>query len=342
MPRLFIRLQKGIFMSKVRVAILGCGGMSGEHAKRFAKNPDVEIVGLCDVSTDVVEKYIERNLSNYSPKPAVFSDAAQMYSETKPDAVTIVTPHTMHFDHGMQALEAGCHVLMEKPMVTDSSQAHALKEAVEKAGKIFVVGYNTPCTPAFKYLRELIRSKELGKLETVTGWQTQNWKNLTVGSWRQNPELSGGGQMYDSGAHMFNSLVWTVEQPIKDVLAFTDNLGTPVDINGTANIRFQDGTLATMTIAGNCPADGSGMYYTFENGRVEIDGWGGSYIKLWRGNKSEEVKLEGESQSPNDNFIDAILGRAEAQTSPTNGVIQSQLMDAIYESAQSGRTAQPK
>ena len=331
-------------MSKVRVAILGCGGMSGAHAGRYKKNPDVEIVGLCDVSEEVVNKYIERNLSDYEPKPQVFTDAAQMYAETKPDAVTIVTPHTLHFEHGMQAIEAGCHVLMEKPMVTDSGQAHQLREAVEKAGKIFVVGYNTPCTPNFKYLRALIRSGELGKLETVTGWQTQNWKNGTTGSWRQDPALSGGGQMYDSGAHMFNSLVWTVEQPVGEVLAFVDNLGTPVDINGTVNIRFKDGTLATMTIAGNCPNDGSGMYYTFEKGRVDIDGWGGGWIKVFKPGQGEvkELGIEGEAQTPNDNFIDAILGRAEAQTSPTNGVQQSELMDAIYESARSGQVARPK
>ena len=165
----------------------------------------------------------------------------------------------MHFEHGIQALEAGCHVLMEKPMVTEAGQAHALAEKVKETGKILTIGYNTPCTPEFRYLRDLIRNKELGKLETVTGWLTQNWRNGTRGSWRQDPSLSGGGQMYDSGAHLFNSLVWTVEQPVKDVLAFVDNMDTPVDINGTVNIRFADGTLATITIVGNCPSDGSGL-----------------------------------------------------------------------------------
>jgi predicted dehydrogenase len=184
----------------------------------------------------------------------------------------------------------------------------------------------------------------LGKLETVTGWQTQNWKKGTTGTWRQNPALSGGGQMYDSGAHMFNSLVWSVEQPVAEVLAFVDNVGTPVDINGTVNIRFANGTLATMTIAGNCPASSAGMYYTFEQGRVDIDGWGGGWIKVYGsdGKEVQDLPLEGETETPNDNFIDAVLGRAQPQTSPTNGVQQSQLMDAIYESAQSSQIARPK
>lgn len=329
-------------MAKVKMAILGCGGMSGAHARRYKDNPNVEIVGLCDVSEEVVNGYIERNLADYEPRPQVFTDAAKMYADTRADAVTIVTPHTMHAEHGQQAIEAGLHVFMEKPMVTDSNQAKELAAAVEKAGKILVVGYNTPCTPVFNYIRDTIRGGELGKLELVTGWQTQDWARGTVGTWRQKPELSGGGQMYDSGAHMFNSLVWTVEQPIETVFAFADNVGTPVDINGTVNIRFTNGILATMTIGGNCPASGSGMTFIFDGGKIECDGWGGSWIKVWKGNKEIEPELKGETSTPNDNFIDAVLGKDTARTSPINGVIQSQLMDAIYESAASGNASHPK
>lgn len=330
-------------MPKVRVAILGCGGMAGAHARRLRGRSDVEIVGLCDVGEPQVQAFIDRHLGEYQPVPAIFTDAAQMYAEARPDAVVIVTPHTLHFEHGMQALDAGCHVLMEKPMVTDSGQAHRLAKRVEETGKVFVVGYNTPCTPEFKYLRQLVRSKELGKLETVTGWLSQNWKRGTRGSWRQDPALSGGGQMYDSGAHLFNSLVWTVEQPVSEVFAFVDNQDTPVDINGTVNIRFAEGTLATVTIVGNCPSDGAGMYLTFENGRVEVDGWGGGWIRIYRpGGQVKYPAISGEPESPDDNFIAAILGQAEPQTSPINGVIQSELMDAIYESARTGQVARPK
>lgn len=328
----------------VNVAILGCGGMARAHADRFQNNPDARIVALCDVDAARVEAFIEKHLADYQPRPAVFTDAARMYAEAKPDAVAIVTPHTLHFEHGKQALEAGCHVLMEKPMVTDSEQAHALKEVIERSGKILVVGYNTPCTPEFRYLRQLVRSRELGKLELVTGWLVQNWRQRTHGTWRQDPGLSGGGQMYDSGAHLFNSLVWTVEQPVAEVFAFVDNLDTAVDINGTVNIRFADGTLATITIGGNCANNGAGMYLAFDGGRVEVDGWGGNWIKVFKEGVGE-VKyppIQGTAQSPNDNFIDAILGRAEPQTSVANGIIQSELMDAIYESARTGRPARPR
>jgi predicted dehydrogenase len=186
------------------------------------------------------------------------------------------------------------------------------------------VGYNTPCNPNFSYLRDLIRQGTLGRLETVTAWQSQDWKRLTTGTWRQKPELSGGGQMYDSGAHVFNSLVWLLEVPVRDVLAFTDNLGTPVDINGTANIRFENGVLAVVTIAGNCPNDGAGMCMTFEEGRVEINPWDGSGLKvIRRDGKAETPVFETQSQTPNDNFVAAILGRQEPMTSPRNGICKA-------------------
>ena len=323
----------------IRMAILGCGGMAGGHAQHFAAHPDVELVALCDVSEEVVQGFIERNLSESNAKPQIFTDAATMYEEARPDAVTIVTPHTMHFDHGKQAIEAGCHVFMEKPMVTDSTQAHELAKLVEESGKIFVIGYNSPCSPQYHYIRELIRNKELGNLETVTMWMTQDWKRPTAGTWRQKPELSGGGQMYDSGAHVFNSLVWSVEQPVAEVFAFVDNLGAPVDINGTANIRFEDGTLAVVTIVGNCPTGAASACYSFDNGRIEVNPWTGADLRVWKGTEEIEPELEGQVGLPGDNFIDAILGRTEPRTSPKNGVMQSELMDAIYQSAQTGQVA---
>ena len=228
-------------------------------------------------------------------------------------------------------------------MVTSADQAHELAATAEKTGKIFVVGYNTPCSAEFYYLREQIRSKALGNLELISGWLVQNWLKATLGTWRQKPELSGGGQAYDSGAHLLNSLCWSVESPVAEVYAFIDNKGAPVDINSSINIRFDNGVFASMVVGGNCPAGGAHMMLAFENGRIDIDGWGGSWIDIYEGGKKVKYPQIVESaQTPNDNFIDAILGRAEPRTTPVNGIIQSELMDAIYESAKTGQPAKPK
>ena len=330
-------------MATIRVGILGCGGMAGEHAKRFKRNADVHVAAVCDISEAITQRFVEKHFDSAADPPAMFTEPAAMYGSAKLDAVCIVTPHTMHFDHGVAALDAGCHVLMEKPMVTSADQAYALAEKVRSSGKVFVIGYNTPCTPAFQYLREVVRHVTLGRLEVVTGWLAQNWMRPTAGKWRQDPALSGGGQAYDSGAHLFNSLVWTVESRVAEVAAFVDHRGAPVDINCVASVRFENGVLASITIGGDCGAYGGAMALLFENGRIEVDGWMGQWFRVY--DKNGEVKdlpLPEGATTPNDNFIDAILGRDEPRTNPEHGIMQSELMDAIYESARTGRSVRPK
>lgn len=330
-------------MSKIRLAILGTGGMAVVHAERFMKDPDVAIVALCDVSIEVMERFkADTGLDAVEPTPALFTDAATLFVEAELDAVIIITPHTLHFDHAMLAADAGLHVFMEKPMVTSSAQAHALAGRFRDLGKVFMVGYNTPCMPEFEFLRSTIRNESLGKLELVSGYLSQNWMKLTAGTWRQRPEFSGGGQAYDSGAHLLNSLCWSVESDIAEVFTFLDNRGTSVDINASINLRFTNGVMANVVVSGNCATDGADLHFMFEHGRIDIDGWEGKWIKVWQGN--ERVKypvIPGEPQTPNDNFVDAILGRAEPRTSIQNGIVQSELMDAIYESAKTGLPAKP-
>ncbi len=330
-------------MPKVRVGIVGCGGYSGVHARRLKLREDVQIVALCDNRPEAVKAYRIKNLEDYAHQPRDFTDLTRMLNDVELDAAVIATPHTLHFEHCKAALEAGCHVLVEKPMVTALADAYALQELVDKTGKLLVIGYNTPCTPEFKYLRDLIRKEELGKLELITGYISQGWMKGTIGTWRQQPELSGGGQAYDSGAHLLNSLCWTVEADVSRVFALADFLNTPVDINSAMTVEFANGVLASMTIGGNCPTHGTHMVYLFDNGRVEVDGWGGNWINVFKGkDRIKYPPVGNEALTPDDNFIDAILGKAEPRTQVRNGIIQSQLMEAVYESIRTGQPASPK
>ena len=330
----------------IRLAILGCGGMAAEHVRRIKKRNetenDVEIVALCDVDAQRVLEWRDKNVGDDSTAP-IFTDAAQMYEEAKPDAVIIITPHTLHFEHGQQALAAGAHVLMEKPMVTNSDDAKKLAEIAEQSGKVFSVGFNTSCMPEFQWLHDTVAAGdngELGKLIAVTGWLSQDWKKGTMGSWRQDPALSGGGEMYDSGAHLFNSLVFVVGQPIAEVHAFVDNSETPVDINGTVNLRFANGVLATITVVGDCTDGGGDMVLFFQKGRAQIDplGWTNQPIKLWKnGHSVRYPHIEGEPVTPTQNFFEVIAGRDHVRATAQNGIVHSQIMDAIYESARLGQ-----
>ena len=84
-------------MSKLRVAILGCGGFATRHARQMSKHPDVQIVALCDLADEVLNFFLDACLKDYEPKPALFTDRAAMYEQAQPDAVVIVTPHTLHY-----------------------------------------------------------------------------------------------------------------------------------------------------------------------------------------------------------------------------------------------------
>ena len=315
------------------------------HAMRLGENPDARVVALCDVSEPQVRKFAsESGLADSAPPVSPFTDPARMYAEAKLDAVFIATPHTMHYQHVAEALDAGLHVYVEKPMVTSSPDAYRLKEKVQHAGRILVIGYNTPCSPEFTYLRGAIQDRTHGTLEMVCGYLSQGWLKATKGLWRQEPELSGGGQAYDSGAHLLNSLCWSVQASVSEVFALLDNHGTAVDINSVMSIRFANGVLASIGISGNSPGAGRFMTFIFDRGRIDIDGWGGTWIHVF-GEDGQQIKyppITGRTQTPDDNFIDAILGRAEPRTNVDDGIIQSELMDAIYESARTGQVARPK
>ncbi len=331
-------------MAKLKFALIGCGGYMGQHAQRLKNHPDVQIAALCDVSDAVLERFTARNLAEYQPAPKRYIDMTAMYAQEKFDGVFIATPHTLHYEHAAAALDAGCHVYVEKPMVTDLRQARDLEKKVRQAGKTLVIGYNSTCSPEFTHLKQLIAQESLGKLEMINGFIAQSWMKHTVGLWRQDPKLSGGGMAYDSGAHLLNSLCWSVGQDVEQVFALVDNHGTPVDINAAFVLRFVNGVTASISVAGNCPSNAGVLTYMFENGRVEIDGWTGNWIRVWRGNeqvKYPPISAEMGSPSPTHNFVDVLMGRAKPRTSPREGIIQSQLMDAIYESARTGKVARP-
>jgi len=335
-------------MSKIRVALHGCGNIMRKHARQSEAIAEMEIVGLCDPVEANMDRVIKDALGYLKAPPPKFDDPAKMYEQARPDAVVIASPHTMHYDHACAALDAGCHILMEKPMVTDLGHAIDLEKRVAAAGKVFCIAYNSPCSANIFHLREMVRTGELGRLKAVSLFLSQPWYYNTRGMWRQDPALSGGGQMYDSGAHAINSLCWVIESDVEEVFAYVDKLDTPVDINGVASIKFANGVIAAITITGQGPMD-SDSDWMFEFGKVNIDPWHGGRIKIQAGSREEpggklieNPTIAGTDGQPLSNWINAILGKEEPRTSPRNGVIQSQLMDAIYRSAETGLPAKPQ
>ncbi len=325
-------------MNAKRVGILGCGGFAGAHARRLKVVGDVRIVALADVSEEKMGGLVQRRLQDYAPTPVFYTDVEQMFREARLDGVVIVTPHVLHFQQAVRALDAGCHVLVEKPMVLNAGEAAQLAAKVKSSGRKVVVGYNPPYTAAFQYLRETIRDGRLGRLQLVNGYLSQNWRKLTAGSWRQDPEWSGGGQAFDSGAHLLAGICWAVGVAPEEVFAFIDKQETRVDINAVISARFAGGVMASVAVGGDCLSNGSHSAYLFEGGKIEIDGWGGQWVKAFRGEETiADTSESGMEPAPDGNFVDVLHERAEPICGVDDGLRMAQLMDAMYKAARTGK-----
>lgn len=319
----------------LNIGVVGSGGIVSKHIRHLEGCADGKIVALCDVNPAMIRNVNEKFFED-GPLPG-YATPEEMYDNEKLDALIVTSPHTLHYGHAVQALDAGCHVFLEKPMTTSSTDARDLADKAEQLGKVIAVGYNTASKQVFQYLRQQIRAGAWGTLEMVTGFISQNWMKATEGMWRQDPALSGGGQAYDSGAHIFNSLLWSVESEPATIFSITDNKDCEVDINSVVSIRFANSVLANITISGNCTADGGHMAFIFEKAMVEVDGWGGSWIKVHAGGKTEVPEIDIPEVFPIINFLDAVNGRAEVAAGTKNGINHSLLMDGIYESARTGQ-----
>jgi predicted dehydrogenase len=322
----------------LRLALVGCGGMGWHHASQLAVMPEVQAVALCDIVKSKSERFCKGLFQPRGSKPAIYTDFETMLARESLDAVVLVTPHTLHYPHARAALRAGLHVLSEKPMVTSSEHARELVALAEAKDRLLAVAFQAPVSGEFAYIRELIRRGDLGRLELIDAHVAQPWKRVCSGTWRHDPKLSGGGQLYDSGAHMLNGMMWLVDTPVKRVFAVADYCGMPVDINATVSVLFENGCLGSVACLGNATMQGdTGITLFAEQATIKTGIWG---EKLEHFDKAgEKVKypyVPHPTVPPLRNFVNAILGNDTLRCPGRYGILLAELMDAIYGSIESG------
>lgn len=318
-------------MSKIRVGMVGCGGFQRYRLGNVFKVADAEVAALAD--TDPVQ--IERTKEAH-PRlvdTPVYSDYQEMILNEKLDAVMIATPHTQHVDQIVFGFENGLHVLCEKPLVTSVADAHRVIAARNKAGKVGMVSYQRHYQAEFRYIRERLQSGAAGAFQFVTAYQDQGWLRGTRGSWRQDPSLSGGGQLNDSGSHLLDVILWVTQQQVARVAGFTENFDSQVDINSALAVKFRSGALGTFSVIGN------GMNWwediTFCCEEMIFYMRQGKLTMLDRkGNRLVAEQLGGGS-TPDQNFIDAITGKAECESPLECGLEVIRLTEAAWQSAAS-------
>ena len=331
-------------MSHIRLAVIGCGGYFRNSHGRALSEGDAEksafqIVALVDPNPENIarlkkERFPRRRIAD-------FADHRSMLKEIRPDAVIVASPHTMHFRHAYDSIRAGAHVMVEKPMVTSSTDARKLVAAAEKARKVLQIGIQGTYTDTFAYARKLLRDGTVGDIQLVTGVLAQSWMKGTSGSWRQNPKLSGGGQLYDSTSHVLSAMIYLIDSPVVEAFCWADNCGTPVDINAVGCIKFANGAMATITSGGNCPTWRSHIILQGSNARLEVSAHGGDFIVT---GKNIQPDITGTPKkwiiptvSCSANFADAIRGLAEPRCPGELGIRLAELMDALYASAETGK-----
>jgi predicted dehydrogenase len=322
-------------MSRIRIGLIGCGGIARHHLGVLTKMPDVEIAALCD--PEFVQ--IERCNEAFPTLRDVgwFADYRQMLDAAALDAVHINSLHTQHAQQIVDSFGKGLHVLCEKPMVTTVADAHRTIEARDKAGKVGLLSYQRHTQAEFRYIKRKIDSGEFGKPIYIAALQGQEWKRATAGSWRQTMEHSGGGQLNDSGSHILDIILWTTGLRAESVSAYGDNCGTPVDINSSVSVRFEGGAMASIAIVGDAPAWHEDITIFCERGAFFVRA-GKLIVQDADGARFEAENLKGGS-NPDANFIRAIQWVEEVQSPFEGGLRVIELTEAAWRSMEKGGEA---
>ena len=319
----------------LRIGIVGAGGMGGHHARELQKRPDARVVALCDVAdqalTGAAAYFAERG-----EHPARYTDLAAMLAGEHLDGVVVATPHTRHAAHLSAALDAGCHVLCEKPMATTAADARAVTELAERRGRVLAIAYQRHGDPFYRRAHEIVASGVLGDIRLITVLIAQDClANFLPGrTWRADPELSGGGHFMDTGSHIVDMLLFVSGLQPASVFANIDNYGTLVDVLTALSIRFEGGAVGTFAATSLSPEWREEFSFYGDRGVLNLRGEMTLHLK---GSAPQAQSGTGPAVTPVANWIAAIRGEAPVQAPPLYGLRVAQISEAAYASQKSGR-----
>ena len=270
-------------MNKVRYGIVGIGKMGGTHAKKLKQGLDQngELAAVCDLSEERLA-WAEQAL----PGVRRFADYRELLACGEVDAVVVATPHYDHPGIAMEALEAGKHVLIEKPAGVYTSAVRALNElARQKQGQVFGIMYNQRTNPLYREAKRIIDSGGLGELKRIN-WVITNWYRPQAyydqGGWRGTWSGEGGGVLINQCPHQLDLWQWIFGMPnrVMGHCKYGHWHNIEVEDEVTAYAEYPNGaTGAFITTTGECPG----------TNRLEITGDKGKLV--WEEGKLTWWKL---------------------------------------------------
>lgn len=345
--------------NKIRIGIIGAGNIGRVHASEFSKLAD-----LCEITaiTDAYLPLAQERAKEFGIA-AVAASPEELIARSDVDAVIIGVPNQFHAPLAVKALEAGKHVLLEKPMGINSDAARQIYKAGQASDKVVMVGHQMRWESVPMQIKEQIDRGELGKIYTAkTGWFRRKgipgW-----GTWFTKMDESGGGPLIDIGVHMLDLALYLMGNP-KPVSVYgaayaefgpkRKGIGTwgkpnwnghyDVEDLATALIKMEDGSTLSLEVSWAVHMDTDNTPFIHLMGSEGGASYRGAQGKLLteKFDRPIETELrkadndEGERQRLSRHFLECIREGKQPITSALTGFTNNLILDAIYESSRTG------
>ena len=351
---------------KLRIGFVGIGGMGRTHVNIQQQNPRVEIVALCDLVPEKCEAVKER--LRLDPALPVYTDFREMIERETLDAVDIATSNDFHSIIAVYALEHGLHVFCEKPDAINVEEALKMKRAAEQSGKVLMCMRNNRYYSNSRYLKRYIQSGQAGDIYCGRcGWIRRRGIPGR-GGWFTTKAKSGGGPLIDLGVHMIDLSIWLMGNPTP-----TSVSGCVYNkfANNTAKSDSEHAAFGEQKANGVFDVEDLVMgFIRFDNGaclQIEFS-WASNiekekrFVELrgtkagmsWNDDGTAGIWTEDEAGTLVDlhphcgemgnghaeaekHFVNIVLDGAEKDYVPEQGVNMIRILEAMYESARTGR-----
>lgn len=341
---------------KINLAVIGTGWPGQQHARVIADIPAAHLYACADLD----EARRAEFHTAYAPEKC-FGDYHELLSDPKLDAAIICLPNFLHFPAALAALEAGKHVLCEKPPTMNAAEMKVLHEEAARRGLVYYFSRQFRFTPAMRAAKGLINAGRLGTIyHAKATWVRSRGIPQGIGGWFTEKKRSGGGALIDIGVHALDSAWYLMGNPRPLAVSaqvyrnFEHLVQDPVfDVEDAAFglIRFENGAVVHLETswAGNLPDDvPQGQYFGREINNSVIYGTRATIrlkpLTLFEDQSGALVTVPVELPDETDsfelqlrNFLDAVTGRTEAINNAGQAVKLMEMLDAIYASSVLGR-----
>jgi len=258
-------------MNKLKIGVIGLGNMGSEHCRLLLSNQAQEVELAC--VADLRESRREWARETLPESVNVYKDGLSLIAAKACDAVIVAVPHYQHPEMTIAALDAGLHVLCEKPVAVYTAQVQPVLEAAERTGKTFALMFNQRTNCLYRRLREIISSGEMGPIKRMS-WTITDWYRSQAyydsGSWRATWAGEGGGVLLNQCPHQLDLLQWLFGMPTR-VRAFCHEAkwhDIEVEDDVTAYLEFPGGyTGVFIASTGDLPGTNR-LEVSFDRGKI--------------------------------------------------------------------------